>query len=163
VHGVTSDLLMKNIYCYIVKEGYAACVQDTKSYDSVGYAPNPSLLLVPRTDTNTGLVSVPAAKTSYRDGPSRWFQMTTIQGGTSMSTTGEEVYHQRQYPRPLKVNQSLPLQLHNQFWHIHRTCEVGNNTLIGSCTTISNDAQIIDSVIGQHCTGWQCRARLLHF
>lgn len=36
VHGVlTSDLLMKNIHCYVVKEGYAARVKDTKSYDSI--------------------------------------------------------------------------------------------------------------------------------
>lgn len=36
VHGVlTSDLLMKDIYCYIIKEGYASRVSDTRSYDSV--------------------------------------------------------------------------------------------------------------------------------
>lgn len=36
VHGVlTSDLLMKNIYCYVAKDGYAARVKDTKSYESV--------------------------------------------------------------------------------------------------------------------------------
>ncbi|KAN0076973.1 Nucleotide-diphospho-sugar transferase [Tylopilus felleus] len=36
VHGIlTSDLLMKNIYCYIAKDGYAARVKDTKSYDSI--------------------------------------------------------------------------------------------------------------------------------
>ncbi|OAX43545.1 nucleotide-diphospho-sugar transferase [Rhizopogon vinicolor AM-OR11-026] len=36
VHGVlTSDLLMKNIYCYIAKEGYAARVKDTRSFDSI--------------------------------------------------------------------------------------------------------------------------------
>ncbi|KAG1827058.1 nucleotide-diphospho-sugar transferase [Suillus subaureus] len=36
VHGVlTSDLLMKSIYCYIAKEGYAARVRDTRSYDSI--------------------------------------------------------------------------------------------------------------------------------
>ena len=36
VHGVlTSDLLMKNIYCYVAKDGYASRVQDTRSYDSV--------------------------------------------------------------------------------------------------------------------------------
>ncbi|KII88609.1 hypothetical protein PLICRDRAFT_689604 [Plicaturopsis crispa FD-325 SS-3] len=36
VHGIlTSDLLMKNIYCYVAKTGYAARVQDTKSYDSI--------------------------------------------------------------------------------------------------------------------------------
>ncbi|KAH9079462.1 nucleotide-diphospho-sugar transferase [Lactarius deliciosus] len=36
VHGIlTSDLLMKNIYCYVAKEGYAARVQDTRSYDAI--------------------------------------------------------------------------------------------------------------------------------
>jgi translation initiation factor eIF-2B subunit epsilon len=36
VHGVlTSDLLMKNIHCYVLKEGYAARVQDTRSYDAI--------------------------------------------------------------------------------------------------------------------------------
>ncbi|KAG6850579.1 hypothetical protein H0H93_011247 [Arthromyces matolae] len=36
VHGVlTSDLLMKNIHCYVAKDGYAARVKDTKSYESV--------------------------------------------------------------------------------------------------------------------------------
>lgn len=36
VHGVlTSDLLQKNIYCYVAKEGYAARVKDTRSYDSI--------------------------------------------------------------------------------------------------------------------------------
>jgi hypothetical protein len=38
VHGVlTSDLLMKNIYCYVAKEGYAARVQDTRSYDAIRF------------------------------------------------------------------------------------------------------------------------------
>ncbi|KAF8969966.1 nucleotide-diphospho-sugar transferase [Flammula alnicola] len=36
VHGIlTSDILMKNIYCYVAEEGYAARVQDTRSYDSI--------------------------------------------------------------------------------------------------------------------------------
>ncbi|RDB21277.1 Translation initiation factor eIF-2B subunit epsilon [Hypsizygus marmoreus] len=36
VHGVlTSDLLMKSIHCYVAKDGYAARVKDTKSYESV--------------------------------------------------------------------------------------------------------------------------------
>lgn len=36
VHGVlTSDLLMKNIHCYVLQEGYAARVKDTRSYDSI--------------------------------------------------------------------------------------------------------------------------------
>jgi len=38
VRGVlTSDLLMKNIYCYVAKEGYAARVQDTRSYDAIRF------------------------------------------------------------------------------------------------------------------------------
>lgn len=28
---------MKNIYCYIAKEGYAARVQDTRSYDAIRF------------------------------------------------------------------------------------------------------------------------------
>ncbi|KAI1794494.1 nucleotide-diphospho-sugar transferase [Ganoderma leucocontextum] len=36
VYGIlTSDLLMKNIYCYVAKDGYAARVADTRSYDAV--------------------------------------------------------------------------------------------------------------------------------
>ncbi|RXW23845.1 hypothetical protein EST38_g1996 [Candolleomyces aberdarensis] len=36
VHGVlTSDLLMKNIHVYVEKDGYAARVQDTRSYESI--------------------------------------------------------------------------------------------------------------------------------
>ncbi|KAI0807445.1 nucleotide-diphospho-sugar transferase [Fomes fomentarius] len=36
VHGIlTSDLLMKKIHCYIAKDGYAARVADTRSYDAV--------------------------------------------------------------------------------------------------------------------------------
>ena len=38
VHGVlTSDLLQKNIHCYVAKEGYAARVRDTRSYDSIRF------------------------------------------------------------------------------------------------------------------------------
>jgi translation initiation factor eIF-2B subunit epsilon len=36
VHGVlTSDLLMKNIHCFVLKDGYAARVKDTRSYDAI--------------------------------------------------------------------------------------------------------------------------------
>lgn len=42
MHGVlTSDLLMKNIHCYIAKEGYAARVQDTRSYDAIRFVSTP--------------------------------------------------------------------------------------------------------------------------
>jgi hypothetical protein len=43
VHGIlTSDLLQKNIYCYVAKEGYAARVKDTRSYDSIRLTNSPS-------------------------------------------------------------------------------------------------------------------------
>jgi translation initiation factor eIF-2B subunit epsilon len=46
VHGVlTSDLLMKNIYTYVAKDGYAARVQDTKSYDAIRFIDFPVPLL----------------------------------------------------------------------------------------------------------------------
>jgi len=46
VHGVlTSDLLMKTIYTYVAKDGYAARVQDTKSYDAIRSLDFPVLLL----------------------------------------------------------------------------------------------------------------------
>ncbi|KZT11243.1 nucleotide-diphospho-sugar transferase [Laetiporus sulphureus 93-53] len=36
VYGVlTSDLLMKNIHCYVARDGYAARVADTRSYDAI--------------------------------------------------------------------------------------------------------------------------------
>jgi translation initiation factor eIF-2B subunit epsilon len=36
LHGVlTSDLLMKKVHCYVLREGYAARVRDTRSYDAV--------------------------------------------------------------------------------------------------------------------------------
>jgi hypothetical protein len=71
LHGVlTSDLLMKNIYCYVARDGYAARVKDTKSYDSVTYV---SFLLLP-----TKLIYCLAAETSYLAGHSLWYQMTTI-------------------------------------------------------------------------------------
>lgn len=43
VHGIlTSDLLQKNIYCYVAKEGYAARVKDTRSYDSIRLTNSPT-------------------------------------------------------------------------------------------------------------------------
>lgn len=46
MHGVlTSDLLMKNIYTCVAKDGYAARVQDTKSYDAIRFVDFPVSLL----------------------------------------------------------------------------------------------------------------------
>jgi translation initiation factor eIF-2B subunit epsilon len=47
VHGIlTSDILMKNIHCYVLKEGYAARVKDTRSYESIRFALNLSYILI---------------------------------------------------------------------------------------------------------------------
>lgn len=36
VHGIlTSDLLNRNIFCHVIKEGYAGRVRDTKTYEAV--------------------------------------------------------------------------------------------------------------------------------
>lgn len=54
---------MKNIYCYVAKEGYAARVKDTRSYDSIRSVKHlPMLIIVP---------TPYSARTSYRDGHSR--------------------------------------------------------------------------------------------
>ena len=45
LHGVlSSDILMKNIHCHIISDGYAARVRDTKSYDAIRLIPSPLLL-----------------------------------------------------------------------------------------------------------------------
>lgn len=62
VHGVlTSDLLMKNIYCYVAKEGYAARVQDTRSYDAIRFV-----------FTSKGSVLLSSTRLISKDILSRW-------------------------------------------------------------------------------------------
>lgn len=88
VHGVlTSDLLMKNIYCYIAKEGYAARVKDTRSYDSIR--------LVPQTTPLFHTAQQIPAKTYFQDGHSLWCRMITILVVTHMNTYGETNTSQR--------------------------------------------------------------------
>jgi hypothetical protein len=73
VHGIlTSDLLMKNIYCYVAKEGYAARVKDTKSYDSIRYI----CPIERHVSIATHFLSV---RISFHGGRSHWFRMTTTQ------------------------------------------------------------------------------------
>ena len=63
MHGVlTSDLLMKNIYCYVAKDGYAARVADTRSYDAVRWANlsvNPYDILTPSQQGHPVKMDVP--------------------------------------------------------------------------------------------------------
>lgn len=81
VHGVlTSDLLMKSIHCYVVKEGYAARVADTRSYDSVRYG---RLLVF---NLPSSFIQFYTARTSSHAGHSRWYQTITTQAGIHMNT-----------------------------------------------------------------------------
>ncbi|KAJ7063206.1 nucleotide-diphospho-sugar transferase [Mycena amicta] len=108
LHGVlTSDLLMKNIYCYVAQDGYAARVKDTKSYDSIS-----------------------------KDILSRW----TFPLVPDDNHPGGHVYQHSRGNKYVASQVSLA-----------RTCKIGNNTLIGACTKILDDAQLIGSVIGRNC------------
>jgi len=85
VRGVlTSDLLMKNIYVYVAEEGYAARVQDTRSYDAIR-----SKKFVLFCDSYVNRYVFPV-KTSCQDGHFHLCQTTITQGVTS-TNTGEEI------------------------------------------------------------------------
>ncbi|KAH7889309.1 nucleotide-diphospho-sugar transferase [Phlebopus sp. FC_14] len=111
VHGVlTSDLLMKNIYCYIAKQGYAARVKDTKSYDAIS-----------------------------KDILSRW----TFPLVPDDNHPGGHSYELLRGNKYIAKDNSVVLA---------RTCKIGNNTLIGSQSSIADNAQVSASVLGQRCT-----------
>ncbi|KAI8998514.1 nucleotide-diphospho-sugar transferase [Trametes punicea] len=110
VYGVlTSDLLMKNIYCYVAKDGYAARVADTRSYDSVS-----------------------------KDILARW----TFPLVPDDNHPGGHAYEHLRGNKYIAKDNSVVLS---------RTCKIGNNTLIGSHTTIEANASVHASVIGQRC------------
>jgi len=89
VHGIlTSDILMKNIYCYVAEEGYAARVQDTRSYESIRYGFLKKFPLSVRFLIFFLLLPRNVVKTFCRDGRSRSFRTTITQEGTSMNTLG---------------------------------------------------------------------------
>jgi hypothetical protein len=73
---------MKNIYTYVAKDGYAARVQDTKSYDAIRYAIYLTLPL-------GWLICPVSARTSCQDGHSPSSLITTTQARTR-TNTGEE-------------------------------------------------------------------------
>ncbi|KAF8797938.1 nucleotide-diphospho-sugar transferase [Phlegmacium glaucopus] len=111
VHGIlTSDILMKSIHCYVAKEGYAARVQDTRSYESIS-----------------------------KDILSRW----TFPLVPDDNHPGGHIYEHTRGNRYIAKDNSVILA---------RTCNIGINTLIGSSTQVSENVQIIASVIGQNCT-----------
>ncbi|KAI6028776.1 nucleotide-diphospho-sugar transferase [Pisolithus orientalis] len=111
VHGVLmSDLLMKNIHCYIAKDGYAARVKDTRSYDAIS-----------------------------KDILSRW----TFPLVPDDNHPGGHSYEHIRGNKYIAKDNTVALS---------RTCKIGNNTLIGSQCLISDNAQILSSVLGQRCT-----------
>ncbi|KAH9484230.1 putative translation initiation factor eIF-2B subunit epsilon [Psilocybe cubensis] len=111
VHGIlTSDILMKNIYCYVAEEGYAARVQDTRSYASIS-----------------------------KDILSRW----TFPLVPDDNHPGGHIYEHTRGNRYIAKDNTVVLA---------RTCNIGTNTLIGSSTTVSDNASVIASVIGQNCS-----------
>jgi len=74
---------MKNIYTYVAKDGYAARVQDTRSYDAIRSVDSPA---PPRSaDSRTPL----SAKTYCQDGRSLSSLITITQVRTC-TNTGEE-------------------------------------------------------------------------
>ncbi|KAF9453228.1 nucleotide-diphospho-sugar transferase [Macrolepiota fuliginosa MF-IS2] len=110
VHGVlTSDLLMKSIHLYVVQEGYAARVQDTRSYESIS-----------------------------KDILSRW----TFPLVPDDNHPGGHNYEHLRGNRYIAKDGSVVLA---------RTCKIGSNTLIGPSTQVSENVQVISSVIGQNC------------
>ncbi|KAF9005562.1 nucleotide-diphospho-sugar transferase [Cyathus striatus] len=110
VHGIlTSDLLMKNIHCYVAKEGYAARVKDTKSYDSIS-----------------------------KDILSRW----TFPLVPDDNHPAGHVYEYTRGNRYIAKDNTVSLA---------RTCKIGTNTLVGSSTQISDNVEIVSSVIGRNC------------
>lgn len=118
---------MKNIHCYVAKDGYAARVKDTKSYESI----NKDILsrwtfpLVPD-DNHPG---------------GHLYQHT--RGNKYIASDNSVTLARYVFPRVCGGGYYISPQI--------RTCKIGNNTLIGASTKIHENAQIIGSVIGQNC------------
>ena len=73
---------MKNIYTYVAKDGYAARVQDTKSYDAIRFVDFPI-------SCSADSCPPPLAKTYFRDGHSL-LSLTTITRARTRTNIGEE-------------------------------------------------------------------------
>ncbi|KAH8833842.1 nucleotide-diphospho-sugar transferase [Flagelloscypha sp. PMI_526] len=111
VHGVlTSDLLMKNIHCYVVKEGYAARVKDTRTYASIS-----------------------------KDILGRW----TFPLVPDDNHPGGEVYEHIRGNKYFPKDNSVILA---------RTSKVGNNSIVGPNTQVSENAEVVSSVLGRDVT-----------
>lgn len=147
VHGVlTSDLLMKNIYCYIAKDGYAARVKDTKSYDSIRLAiALPWLLSLTNPALSKDILSRWTFPLVPDDNHPAGHSYEHLRGNKYIATDGSVILSRWvcTIRHDLLARFSLVMS--------HRTCKIGNQILIGSKSQIADNAQIVGSVLGQRC------------
>ncbi|KAF5330335.1 hypothetical protein D9619_005811 [Psilocybe cf. subviscida] len=134
VHGIlTSDILMKNIYCYVAEEGYAARVQDTRSYESISkdILSRWTFPLVPDDNHPGGHIYEHTRGNRYIAKDNTVVLARTCNIGTntligSSTTVGETV----------SINASV----------------IGQKCRIGAGSTIRNSYLFEGAVIGENCT-----------
>lgn len=146
VHGVlTSDLLMKNIHCYVAKEGYAARVKDTRSYDSIRSVKHlPILAIFLTIYFSKDILSRWAFPLVPDDSHPGGHIYEYLRGNKYISKDNTVVLARYVPNLSILINCILLTRLYS-------TCKIGNNTLIGSSTKVLERAQITGSVIGQRC------------
>ena len=133
---------MKNIYTYVAKDGYAARVQDTKSYDAIRSVAFPDLPLF-------RLIFSALSK----DILSRWTFPLVPDNNHPSSHAYEHRRGNKYFPRDNTVvlSRYVSFSPRDRLLTDPRTCTVGINTLIGSHSQIYDNAIITSSVIGRRC------------
>ncbi|KAF8902045.1 nucleotide-diphospho-sugar transferase [Gymnopilus junonius] len=134
VHGIlTSDILLKNIYCYIAEEGYAARVQDTHSYDSISkdILSRWTFPLVPDDNHPGGHIYEHTRGNRYIAKDNTVVLARTCNIGTN-TLIGSST----------KVSENVTLI----------ASVIGQNCTIGASSTINNSYVFEDTVIGANCT-----------
>lgn len=156
---LTSDLLMKDIYCCVIKEGYASRVSDTRSYDSVRYSilRGSGQIFLPELLQQRHFVKMDIPARAGRQPPRR----TRLR-----IPARQHVHRERQFRGAVSVSYESPRAWAPEIARALglacaptltglrplRTCRVNANTLIGAHTIVSPGAVITASVIGQRCT-----------
>lgn len=133
---------MKNIYTYVTKNGYAARVQDTKSYDAIRFV-----------DFSVPLLFVFSSFTLSKDILSRWTFPLVPDNNHPSSHAYEHRRGNKYFPRDNTVvlSRYVALSSPSRLLINPRTCTIGINTLIGSNSQIFDNAVITSSVIGRRC------------
>jgi len=133
---------MKNIYAYVAKDGYAARVQDTKSYDAVRFVGFLVLLFCRLTRSALS-----------KDILSRWTFPLVPDNNHPSPHAYEHRRGNKYFPRDNTVvlSRCVTLSSRCRLLMNPRTCTVGTNTLIGSHSQILDNAVITSSVIGRRC------------